>query len=773
MGLTQRLGFKIALAVGIILLVSFTVFTFLVVDMQRDLLFDQMTREAEQFSTAVLNATHHSMLADEEDATARIVHRLADQEQIADIRIYNHDGIVKYAGDPAQIGKKVDKQANACYACHSSEKPFSEVNTSRRVRIRDSEDGPRVLGMIKPIYNRKSCYTAACHVHPKDQKVLGVIDVGMSLAQLDASSRKAVYEVVAWGLLTAIAVILTVSLYLAYRLNRPVSQLLTWIRAVARGDEISRIPINTHDELGELAREFNAMEARISRRTTELDRSRREYKTLFEQAPCLIAVVDKQFKVVRQNSRLKELFRGTTGMPCYRLFKRRDEKCEDCVVEKVMAEGQPYTREYCGMTKAGEDADYVSYAVPIVNDRGEIKYTMIFAVDLRDRKKLERELQVTQDFQTNLIENSIHAIVATDEYGRVNVFNRAAEQIYGYSAHEAVGETDLAKFFPPQFLKMIASAFREEPLRRRKLVAHETHIRSQSGDMVPVRFSGSLLFDENEKLVGAVGFCQDLTTYKKLEREKRDADRLAIVGQTVAGLAHGIKNVLQGLEGGMFVVQSAIEDQDQVLLDRGWDMISRNIDRVSALVRDLLSYSKERIPEFEPTDPNELAEEVCALFDLRAADKSIRLERDFDPAVESIPLDQRGLHTCLSNLVANAIDACEMDAAEKDHAVIVRTRLEDEWGVVFEVSDNGQGMDEETKAKIFAGFYSTKGSRGTGLGLLVTSKIVQEHGGIVSFESEPGVGTTFVIKLPEHADSQSVDRMETQDRNVEREIAVP
>ena len=199
------------------------------------------------------------------------------------------------------------------------------------------------------------------------------------------------------------------------------------------------------------------------------------------------------------------------------------------------------------------------------------------------------------------------------------------------------------------------------------------------------------------------------------------------------------------------MVQTALEDRDDQLLQRGWNMVENNIGRISVLVKDLLSYSRERAPQYEETDPNLLAEEVCALFDIKAQEKSIVIQRDFDPdagTMYKVFLDQRGIHACLSNLLANAMDACEMDTKDIEHRVIVKTRQDGEGNLIFEVSDNGAGMSEETKRKIFASFYSTKGSRGTGLGLMVTSKIVMEHGGEISFDSEEGRGSTFTIVLP-------------------------
>jgi signal transduction histidine kinase len=145
---------------------------------------------------------------------------------------------------------------------------------------------------------------------------------------------------------------------------------------------------------------------------------------------------------------------------------------------------------------------------------------------------------------------------------------------------------------------------------------------------------------------------------------------------------------------------------------------------------------------------NILTEEVCALFDARAQERSIRIERAFSPQLSTVCVDQRGIHTVITNLIANAIDACELDKESSSHTITVSTKEQAEGSVEITVEDDGIGMNEEVQKQLFSVFFTTKGSKGTGLGLLVTSKIVQEHGGEISFESAPGVGTTFTIVLP-------------------------
>lgn len=749
----QSLGLRISLSVCLIVLISYVIFLYLLVEIQRSFLVDQLMKEAALFSKAVVNATNHSMLRDDTLATSSIVTDVGKQEEIAYVRIYNHDGIVKFSNHVSEIGDKADLNSRLCAVCHARGVVSREI-TRTGMTVIDRFNSSRLLIMITPIYNKETCSSAACHVHPANHRVLGIMEVAMSLDKADQHLENIVLRTILLGVATFIAVFATIGLYIMFRVNRPLSRLRDGTKKIAQGDFTCKLPVDTHDQIGECSKAFNIMRDQIRRRTQELVKSRWEYKNLFEQVPCFVCVINKDFEIVRQNSFMRNLFRGSIGMHCYEVFKKRDSRCEDCHAEKCFSQKGSYSSEECGMTVSGEEANYISYMSPVLDDKNEVLYTMIIAMDVRDKVKLEKELRVTKDFQTNLIENSIHGIIAIDEKGAVAIYNQAAEMLLGYPQAAVLGETDLEKFFPKKFAEMILGCHLGKEIETTRLVAQEASIVSSSGEEIPVRFSGAILFDRS-RTVGAVVFYQDLRTFKKLEREKKENDRLAVIGQTVAGMAHGIKNILQGLEGGVFVVQTAIQDSDKALLERGWDMVQNNIRRIADLVKDLLSYSKGRIPQYEEVDPNKLAEEVCALFEPMATKKSIVIERQLDKEIEEsckLFLDQRGIHTCLSNLVANAIDACETDTKDVQHRIIMTTELDSEHWIVFQVSDNGCGMSEDTKRNIFSSFYSTKGSRGTGLGLLVTSKIVLEHGGELLFDSQEGVGTTFTMRLPAGSD---------------------
>ena len=232
-------------------------------------------------------------------------------------------------------------------------------------------------------------------------------------------------------------------------------------------------------------------------------------------------------------------------------------------------------------------------------------------------------------------------------------------------------------------------------------------------------------------------------------RELLAAERLAAVGQTVTDLSHAIKNITGGLKGGTFVLEKGIELNHREYLQQGWEMIKGNVDKITNLSLDLLNYAKGTEPSFEPANPNRPVREVADLMAPLAKENRIdlRIELNRDPA--KINFDPELIHRCLLNLVTNAIDACiSKDSEEETKWVCVRTAPKRGWGIEYRVEDNGCGMDSEIKDKIFQRFFSTKGSAGTGIGLMATKKIIDAHGGEIEVESEENKGSVFIVRIP-------------------------
>jgi signal transduction histidine kinase len=236
---------------------------------------------------------------------------------------------------------------------------------------------------------------------------------------------------------------------------------------------------------------------------------------------------------------------------------------------------------------------------------------------------------------------------------------------------------------------------------------------------------------------------------KNLQKELLRSERLAATGQTVAGMAHAIKNILGGLKGGRFMVNKGLEIKEMKYLQDGWAMVERNIEKISQLTMDLLSFCKERDPEWEIVQPNDLIREVFELYRDQAAERGVRLKLDLDEKMEPLALDSREMYQVLANLVGNALDACTLgDYVPPEPETIICSRSLPEKKILLEIRDNGMGMSEEVRKKLFTIFFSTKGSRGTGLGLLLSHKIVQEHGGEIRVQSSPQQGAVFQVILP-------------------------
>lgn len=220
--------------------------------------------------------------------------------------------------------------------------------------------------------------------------------------------------------------------------------------------------------------------------------------------------------------------------------------------------------------------------------------------------------------------------------------------------------------------------------------------------------------------------------------------RLAAVGETVASLSHSIRNILQAMRGGAEVVELGLRKKDLKLVTNGWDILARNLDRIYQLTMNMLAFSKQRKPEFEMVHFPGLLNEIVQLMQPQCDRRNVALITEFDPDMPAIPADPGGLHQAVMNLMTNALDAVEAETGAITLRCDYRRKSEE---VVISISDNGSGIEAEDLSHLFEPFYSTKGLRGTGLGLAVTKKIIEEHGGKVIVDSHVGEGTTFTLTI--------------------------
>ncbi len=255
------------------------------------------------------------------------------------------------------------------------------------------------------------------------------------------------------------------------------------------------------------------------------------------------------------------------------------------------------------------------------------------------------------------------------------------------------------------------------------------------------------------RLLTAIGLQAGMAIQNaKLYRQGLQAERLAAIGETTAALSHSIKNILQALRGGGDVVELGLRSNNLVQATKGWRIVDRNLEKIFNLTSNLLAYSKPREPRLENVNPKAIIDDCLELVAAAANEKGVMAVADCEADVPPVPLDPDGIHQVLINLLSNALDAAE------PHKGLVRVvcRYEQPSNeLVIEVIDNGPGIPPSMMQHMFELFHSTKGNRGTGIGLAVARKIVEEHDGSIGVRSKPGEGTVFTIRLPVYAQSMA------------------
>jgi two-component system, NtrC family, sensor kinase len=274
---------------------------------------------------------------------------------------------------------------------------------------------------------------------------------------------------------------------------------------------------------------------------------------------------------------------------------------------------------------------------------------------------------------------------------------------------------------------------------------------------LPMQKGGQHFSEEHLKLMVAIGHqaalaVEDTSYYSAMVQ----AERLAVMGQTIATLSHHIKNILQGIRGGSFLIDEGLKKEDNKAVRQGWRIVEKNQEKISNLVMDMLAFSKERQPDPQPNQWNDLVADCVELMESRAKDAKVQLTLETEEQIPIYMFDSDLLHRAVLNVITNAIDACEK--VETGHVYVATHFLPEQRKLQVTISDNGEGIAPEDLIKIFSLFESRKGARGTGLGLPVSQKILREHGGDIIVESERGQGSKFVLEIPAIAPTMSLTR---------------
>jgi len=285
------------------------------------------------------------------------------------------------------------------------------------------------------------------------------------------------------------------------------------------------------------------------------------------------------------------------------------------------------------------------------------------------------------------------------------------------------------------------------PMRGRYELLGVIYVDTTSKDRLPELSQQHHFQEESLALLVAVGRQSALAVENNRYQEALvSSERLAAIGQTVAGLGHDVKNILQGLRGGSALIDMGLKDANDELVRNGWGIVERNQERIYHLVMDMLSFSKDRRPELEPGNLNQTVADVVELLTHRAQEAGVEFDLSEMGEVPLSQFDPNGIHRAVLNVISNALDAVEeQDSPRVTIATGYRKSHDQLW---ITIKDNGPGIPTTELPSLFNLFESAKVSRGTGLGLAVSRKILREHGGDITVTSPAGEGAAFRLEWP-------------------------
>jgi two-component system NtrC family sensor kinase len=268
--LYRSITFKLIVYIIALLITILGIVLYLNVEDQKKQLLNEVIRGATQFSDTVIRSTQYDMLRNQRSNVYRIINYIGMQQGISRVRIFNKEGYIMVSTDPSEIGRFVNKSEEQCYACHAVGKPLEKLSTPKRTRIFKLANGNKVLGMITPIYNEPECSSASCHAHPASQKVLGVLDISMSLNTIEHEIKGMEIRSIIIGIVTMFFLSILMIIVIKNIIGKPIKKLTAGTNRIAGGNLEERIVVNTHDEMGELANAFNDMMNKLNEAKNEL-----------------------------------------------------------------------------------------------------------------------------------------------------------------------------------------------------------------------------------------------------------------------------------------------------------------------------------------------------------------------------------------------------------------------------------------------------------------------------------------------------------------------
>jgi signal transduction histidine kinase len=449
-------------------------------------------------------------------------------------------------------------------------------------------------------------------------------------------------------------------------------------------------------------------------------------------------VLDRELRVLDASPAAHKALNGSNGLPCFESLRGREVPCPECPAREALATGERVVGQEVWRPTPDTERKLWVAANPLRSSDG----SLLGVVLTEDRARLDHlkaELAERAEACSTLFEEVPCYVSVQDREFRVVHANRRFREDFGdHRGADCMRCYEVYKHRSEACLPCpVAATFADG-------VSHSSEevVTTRNGDKADVLVVTAPL----RNVKGEIEYVMEMST--NITEMRQVSSQLEELGMLVGQIAHEIKGVLMGLDGGVYMVSTGMERHDRKRTTEGWQMVRRNVDHVRSLALDILYYAKDREPKYRLSSPVRVAEEALKRFEPKAVESGVDVKINLDPAAIRFEVDQRAMEAMLTNLLENALDACRSEPTRDRHAVSLAVRDEGAE-IVFEVSDDGVGMDREVRENVFSAFFSSKGSSGTGLGLYIAHRIATQHKGGISVESELGQGTTFTVRIPQ------------------------
>jgi two-component system, LuxR family, sensor kinase FixL len=429
------------------------------------------------------------------------------------------------------------------------------------------------------------------------------------------------------------------------------------------------------------------------------------------------------------------------GRRCYEIRSLSGASChidsQTCPIHKAKNSGErvEVTHRYSGPGIGEREISRIMYPIPAEKEDGP--YFVEISTDVTEYRNLIRKLKAEKKRFSTILETATDAVISINKDHRIILFNTAAQQIFGYGSEEVINK-DLNMLIPPQYgdhyrfvSDFLINRTPQAVGRNLKLTALR-----KGGEEFPIELGLSLYEEEDDITFTAI--IRDISSQKQLEKKLLQSERLAAVGQTVAHVAHEIKNPLMIIGGFSNQIRDSLTD-DKAL--QKLDMILEEVGRLERLVSSIGDFTKVHNLVSRPSDINSVVRDVLKIMEGFCAPDKHRFMMDLTPDLGEIDCDPDKLKQVFINIITNGLEAME------DGGAITITTERLPGFVEIRITDEGVGIHEKDLFRIFEPFFTTR-ERGFGLGLAISYKLIEAHGGDMWVDSLPGKGTTFVVRLP-------------------------